>query len=359
MDFSKIQNPRVRQYLEDKYAKQQEVDTAKSNEGFYGGLADAGASLATAAVNSSPKVQYYNRMQDLGKAPKMGEGYEGNIDATPVKQMLKRRTADAQEGLAKVSQDFEEQNKLDTYSRNEADLAEKSDPTSKTSKTYQELAKRYMPGQDWSNISAAQLEKSLPILGKAYEAEIASKDRAMKNDQWEQEMAIKRQDVNQKGMRAETPKAQPTVPSEVAGNIGKFDSAVQLVDDLDKAWNEKTGTFSGITQWLPNTDSGKYNDQAKVAAQTIGSILEGGKLTDNDYSKYLAMLPAPGDSQDTKNNKIATLKRQIDLKKKGSIAGLEQAGYNTKGFKQAPASDPSDPMGYNQLPGTKKPSWAK
>jgi hypothetical protein len=343
MDFSKIQNPRVRQYLEEKYKKQADLEQAKGDSQFYGGLADAAASLGTAVVNSSPSVMYRNKFSDLGKPPKMADRYEGSVDSAPVKQMLNSRVSDAQAGLDKVGKDFDEGVKLDSYMKSEADTAEKSDPSSQTSKTYQGLAKRYMPGQDWSGISAAQLEKTLPILGQAFKAEMESKDRAIADDRWEQEMALKRQEVNQRGTKATTPppKTQPTVPSEVAGNVGKFDSATQLVDDLDAAWDANTGTFSGVTQFLPNTDAGKYNDQAKIAAQTIGSILENGKLTDNDYAKYLAMLPTPGDSKATKANKIATLKRQIELKKKGALSGLEQAGYNTQGFNNTPTQNKS------------------
>jgi hypothetical protein len=337
MDFSKIQNPRVRQYLEDKYAKQQDLDAAKSNESLYGGLADAAASLGTAAVNSSPKVQFYNRMQDLGKAPKMGEGYEGKVDASPVKEMLKRRTADAQGALAKVGQDFDEQNKLDTYSRNESDYAEKSDPMSKTSKTYQELAKRYMPGQDWSNISAAQLEKSLPILGKAYEAEIASKDRAIKSDQWNAEMEYKRdQDAANRGMKEQelglkaqelNRKAEPVAKPATEDERKRFDNVqmgLKALDLMETALKEGQNTVS----MMGDND---FTVGAREFEEALGRMQSGGAIQEDEAKRFRAMLPSWSDSAEMQSKKLKRARAEMQARMGTLQAGgkaLPQAGQN-------------------------------
>lgn len=335
-DFESIKNPQVREYMKKKYAAAQNLQGAQQDQQQIGALTDAaGSGIETLLKANQSPTRYVNRWADKGKPQRVEQPDAISIDTSPIQKALGNRVNQAQAGVQGVQKDFAEQRDLTKYERDEADLSEKSDPNSQVSKTYQGLAARYMPGQDWTGVSAAQLEKSLPVLGKAYEAEIASKDRQTATDRWEAEMALKRDELNRKGQAPG--KQAPTVPSEVAGNVGKFDSATQLVDDLDTAWEANTGTFSGVTQFLPNTDAGKYNDQAKIAAQTIGSILEGGKLTDNDYDKYLKMLPTPGDSKATKANKIAILKRQIELKKQGSIAGLTSAGYNTSGFNSNPA----------------------
>lgn len=357
MDFSKIQNPRVRQYLEDKYAKQQEVDAAKENEALYGGLADAGAGLATAAINSTPRVQFQNKFSDLGKAPKMGEGYEGKVDAAPVKQMLNRQTVGAQDALAKVDQDFEEQNKLDQYSRNEADYAEKSDPNSKTSKTYQELAKRYMPGQDWSNISAAQLEKSLPILGQAYKAEIESKDRQIATDRWNAEMEHKRdQDAVNRGFkqqelglkaqelnRKETPQAKPATEDE-RKRFDNVQMGLKALDLMEGALKDGSNTFSVM-------GDNDFTIGAREFEEALGRMQSGGAIQKDEAERFREMLPNWKDSEAIKATKLKRARDEMTARMQTLQAGGKAL--------PTPTADPNDPMGYNRLPGTKKPSWAK
>lgn len=127
------------------------------------------------------------------------------------------------------------------------------------------------------------------------------------------------------------------VASDVAQGIGKYDSAIKLIEDLEKDWGAKaSGRLSGVTQYVPGTDASKYTDATNLTAQNVGQILEGGKLTDSDYARYQSMMPTAGDSAARAENKFRLLKQQILEKKRGSIAGAGDAGYEVSGFGAVP-----------------------
>ena len=136
------------------------------------------------------------------------------------------------------------------------------------------------------------------------------------------------------------PKAGPTVPATEAANIGELKAARKSLAELRKSFHDKTGMVSGVTQYLPGTSAALYADEAFAAAQTIGSILEGGKLTDADFPKYQRMLPQAGDSRERADAKVSLLARMLDEREKGKVEGLTAAGFSTGGFKemQGPAS---------------------
>lgn len=137
------------------------------------------------------------------------------------------------------------------------------------------------------------------------------------------------------------------VSGEVAQNIGKYDAAMTQIASLEKDWKGKTGFFSGVAQYVPGTDAAQYVDAQKLAAQDIGQIVEGGKLTDSDFERYLEMMPTAGDSEERAGEKFERLKNYIAERKKTSIEGATQAGLNTSGFKEAV----KPPALLNQKPG--------
>jgi hypothetical protein len=327
MDFSKIQNPRVRQYLEEKYKKQEDLDEAKGDAQFYGGMADAAASLGSAVVNSSPSVMYRNKFSDLGKPSKMADRYEGKVDAAPMKEMLKNRVSDAQAGLAKVSQDFDEQNKLEQFSRSEADYADKSDPNSQTSKTYQGLAKRYMPGQDWSGISAAQLEKTLPILGQAYKAEIESKDRQIADERWNAEMGYKRnQDAANRSIKNQeltlreqelNKKSEPVAKPATEDERKRFDNVqmgLKSIDLMEQALKEGQNTFSMV-------GDNDFTVGAREFEEALGRMQSGGAIQKDEAKRFREMLPSWTDSAEMKDKKLKRVRAEMQAR-----MGTLQAG---------------------------------
>jgi hypothetical protein len=129
------------------------------------------------------------------------------------------------------------------------------------------------------------------------------------------------------------------VGSQAAKDIGELDAADDLIKDLWADWEKNASQpFSGIESLMPWSKSvDKYEASRKQKAQMIGGIMEGGKLTDMDYERYLNMMPTPWDTKKQAKNKIKELADTLRLKRKGVISGLSSAGYNTSGFPESAA----------------------
>ncbi len=133
--------------------------------------------------------------------------------------------------------------------------------------------------------------------------------------------------------KPEKEKPPAKISGTAATQIGSYDSAINMIDSLKKQYDKQaSGTGSNIKSLWPGSEADKYTKSRNAAAQTIGTILEGGKLSDKDYSKYENMLPNPSDRNEVAAQKIATLKNLIASKKQGALSGLKDAQYDVSGF---------------------------
>lgn len=102
---------------------------------------------------------------------------------------------------------LQKQGKLDALSADKT--KRESDPNSEESKMVQELAKKYMPGTDFSKSSAAFLLNKLPFLEKSYAVDMASADRrasAEDRNLKRQEIGLQKEALSQeKRQKLETP----------------------------------------------------------------------------------------------------------------------------------------------------------
>jgi hypothetical protein len=123
------------------------------------------------------------------------------------------------------------------------------------------------------------------------------------------------------------------LPSTEASSLAQLKQGETMLKDLSGNYDKKTGLLSIITKHLPGFDANRYGNDKLAAAQAIGTILEGGKLTDSDLNeKYLPLMPDAGDSEKTKTEKIATLNRILRQTRKAKIEGFAKAGYDVSGF---------------------------
>jgi len=135
------------------------------------------------------------------------------------------------------------------------------------------------------------------------------------------------------------------LPASVVQGIAGLKNANLMLDNLGKDWTDKANNWwSGMSQYFVATDATSYNDRRKPTAQVIGQILEGGKLTDSDFARYMNMLPTAGDGEDRKNNKIKALKELLRIKREGEGRSLTAAGYETRGI-GAPAPGSLESLG--------------
>jgi hypothetical protein len=118
------------------------------------------------------------------------------------------------------------------------------------------------------------------------------------------------------------------LPASEAKDLGGSDAALKAIDSLSKDWEGKASGIGSIaTQYLPGSEASTYSPNLKATTQIVGKYLEGGKLTDSDMPKYAAMMPQPGEPQNVKDAKIATLKRLIAEKRASEGQALAGSGY--------------------------------
>lgn len=122
----------------------------------------------------------------------------------------------------------------------------------------------------------------------------------------------------------------------VARNLGEANGAVTNAQELLKKFNGKAEGVGGwLMSFLPMTDASRYGDRAQVAAQVVGTYLEGGKLSDANVPMYRAMLPTPGDSKETARNKVDAIVKAVATRQAAEKSALQNSGYNVSGIKDA------------------------
>lgn len=128
--------------------------------------------------------------------------------------------------------------------------------------------------------------------------------------------------------------SKPT--SQTAQEIGAFDSALKMIDDLQEKYNSQaSGGGSGLKSMIPGTASNLYIKNRDLAAQNVGVILEKGKLTDKDFDRYVGMLPGTFDPNNVANEKFDAFRSYIIRKREGEIGGLAQSGFDTGGYQSS------------------------
>lgn len=157
-------NPTIEEYLKNKFGLNYEKDAEQQNRdaqdrinagAFASALGDAVAGRQVGSQNA-----YFNQLRTQAKADTVG------------------KVKDARDQFVNAQLD---QGKLDKL-KEDRDLAvAKNDPDSDVSKAYRTLAQKFIPKWNVDGMNAAQLEKQLPALEKAYQVDqstAAAKDRA-------------------------------------------------------------------------------------------------------------------------------------------------------------------------------------
>ena len=138
------------------------------------------------------------------------------------------------------------------------------------------------------------------------------------------------------------------LPAGQAERIADLSTIGNQIDDLENQWISSFGAKrsgpddysiqAGLRTYLPGSEESMYEDSRKLKAQTIGKALEGGKLTDVDYTKYMKFIPSPGDTPARAKEKIANLRKYAGNTKSTLIKTLGQSGYKVSGIENGPSS---------------------
>lgn len=154
-----------------------------------------------------------------------------------------------------------------------------------------------------------------------------------KTDIWAKYLGSKRKAGKPKG------EALKTLPVSEVDALADADLATEELDRLAAKHGElsmgtagaKVGNAATKLLGLQGTGSAAYAAERRRVAQSVGKILEGGKLAAGDEIKYERMLPQPGDPPNLVKQKTDGLKKMLqDLKAKRSRA-LKAAGYKIEG----------------------------
>jgi hypothetical protein len=124
------------------------------------------------------------------------------------------------------------------------------------------------------------------------------------------------------------------LPTSTATELADAGTAQTVLDDLLTSF-EKNVPAGGMVDtavskgqsYLPNSDVANYGKEADVAAQVVGTFLEGGKLAEGDYGRYRSFMPQPGDTIETARRKVSAIKAMIEKRNTGRRETLGASGY--------------------------------
>ncbi len=329
-------NDELKKYLTQTY--RQELDDAKSKarqDQFGDDLLLAGQQIGAAFAPGVKVDQTYFDRQ-----------------ATQNQQGVK----DVKDTRATAVENYKIGRQVDEDTRQDATRKGEDDPKSETSKAYQAAAAKLMPGKDFSGMNATQLKSVIDPYKDIYDIDQKATERRedtrAKRDLVEAtrlrsdaSLGLQRERLDLDKFKATSSGSGQKITAGTAKEVGEIDAAVAMADSLWTSYEKNARGFgSGLKAMLPGADANLYEKGRDVAAQTIGGILEGGKLTEQDYARYRKMLPGPGDTNEQAQAKYQAIKSLINEKRKGAIGGLSASGFDTSGFSQSPASTLTAPQ---------------
>lgn len=201
-----------------------------------------------------------------------------------------------------------------------------------------ELAKTQNPAEQArlqgaiADLGQKALEKKAELRKSTAASVVQSTQAAAGVNEARQKLGIERDVANAKaGKGAGGKQITEGTTQKIAANITSYN----LVKDFKSAFNTKTGPLSFMSKFVPGTNASNYEDARRILAQRIGTSLEGGKLTDADFGKYLAMIPSASEFNATGQNKLNKLLEVIRNGTKTDIDTLRNSGYNTHGLESS------------------------
>ena len=157
------------------------------------------------------------------------------------------------------------------------------------------------------------------------------------------ELSVKQQNANTEAYKAMTERGAKVgpggkdLPATSLAELGDFDVAKKQLIELRDAFNkyDEGGAWAKAgnraTRWLglTDTDASKFNATKARVQQTVGKILEGGKLAQGDEAKYAALVLEPGDNPAVVKEKTEGMISFLDDIRDGKIKVYREGGFKT------------------------------
>lgn len=188
--------------------------------------------------------------------------------------------------------------------------------------TFAQVEARLAEDKRQHTISAGQRERELGLRGQ--EVKISGARAAA--DKAHQE----RDDANA-ALKAGAEKKPKAISTEQQKEFAGFRTAEETMERLMQSRKTKGvgGIGSAISSAFPGTDADLVGQEAMLAAQVMGVGLEGGKLSDKEFDRYLRdFVPGPSDNDAQAENKRKNFAAYAQSKRKAFLDVARAAGHD-------------------------------
>jgi hypothetical protein len=126
------------------------------------------------------------------------------------------------------------------------------------------------------------------------------------------------------------------VPASAIAKVSDFRAGEKLVDQLEGTWDDlmRENAFGALGTLAPKqvaTAANKWDVKALGIAQSIGKKLEG-RMTDEDFKRFLALVPRATDTNETADFKIEQMRAMLGAQSVATIEGLQATGHDVAGL---------------------------
>ena len=320
VDLSKIKNPQVRAYIEQKMAAEGGVQEARDRQDSTGMLNAAGEFATDFRNAGKEKTILGNRLADLGKAPQVIEGQDSKFNDFG-------SAASAAQGLARADKELADLGPEPVAPT----IGEEEDPNSSISRMAQEAFNEKHPGKDVSTMSFSQLKSVAPMYAdKLMKGRSSRGSRGASGGGQPGKPSIDMQIKEQRLENMQKPKALSgeLMKRSDSAKMG-LDSVKGMRDALDKGEN----TFSMI-------GDNNFTMNATRWEEAIGRMQSGGAISDDEGDRFRGMAPTKWDTAEIQKEKLTWMEKEM-TKRLQSIEGAPKA--------EAPVGDDYDGMSDEEL----------
>lgn len=160
------------------------------------------------------------------------------------------------------------------------------------------------------------------------------------SDQLKAQMGLAREKIAADRAKGNDKTLSASEAEQLADIKDQLNSTSQLFSDWEGKVGGITEGAAGSLDYLnkkakglvPNTAVSEYKRNLEQKAQMIGKALEGGKLTDVDFEKYIKFLPQPGDTVEMAKSRIRNLEEALKTKYRQRVKTFGEAGYKVSGI---------------------------
>ena len=304
MDFNSIKNPQVREYIRKKMAGEEDLSQAQDVQAGIGYANTAGSALTDLANSNKQDVILGNRLDSLGRAPKVVSSPDKQYDDMGSGKLAAQGVSRAEQSLAGIEAP--------------PTVRDEEDPASDISRLWQDTAKKAAPSQDFSKFSASQIRKILPSMESRVSKESAKAEPRV-DPRAERLKDIKLETAEAKLNKAKAPKA---LSGEGMKRSDSAKMGLEAAQGMKDALAKGTNTFSMM-------GDNKFTMNATRWEEAIGRMQSGGAIQTDEADRFRGMAPTKWDSKEIQEEKLEWMLSEMTKR-------LETLSGPTKQAPQAP-----------------------